>query len=193
MRGSTSRAESSSTPTGLPAEPTGWDRGLASIRRVSDEQVQPEIVPAAGEADVVEDGDGPMVSEPLKLVRIASMTQALLIEVRGIDLDEHAVARLQGVHAQTVRSLREIMSDELRDELDAVVLPLKDGASEAEVRVAQAQLAGWLEGLFHGIRASLWGQQVAVQRAAMQNLEALHALDAKEAGADNTDPSGLYL
>lgn len=135
-----------------------------------------------------------MVSEPLKLVRIASMTQAMLVEVRGIDLDDHAVARLQGVHARTVDSLRDIMSDELREELDSVVLPLQEGASEAEVRVAQAQLAGWLEGLFHGIRASLWGQQVAVQRAASQNLEALHALDAKESGdSASENSSGLYL
>lgn len=135
-----------------------------------------------------------MVSEPLKLVRIASMTQAMLVEVRGIDLDDHAVARLQSVHARTVDSLRDIMSDELREELDSVVLPLQEGASEAEVRVAQAQLAGWLEGLFHGIRASLWGQQVAVQRAASQNLEALHALDAKESGdTASENSSGLYL
>ena len=135
-----------------------------------------------------------MVSEPLKLVRIASMTQAMLVEVRGIELDDDAVARLQSVHGRTVASLREIMSDDLRDELDSVVLPLQEGASGAEVRVAQAQLAGWLEGLFHGIRASLWGQQVAVQRSAMQNLEALHTLDAKEAGEDeDANSSGLYL
>jgi hypothetical protein len=161
------------------------------------EPQQPEVLPPP-EPEVVEpagsESDEPMVSEPLKLVRIASMTQAMLIEVRGIDLDDHAVARLQDVHGRTVALLREIMSDALRDELDAVVLPLQEGASEAEVRLAQAQLAGWLEGLFHGIRASLWGQQVAVQRAAMQNLEALHALDAKETqtkGDENS--SGLYL
>lgn len=149
---------------------------------------------APADPEVVEDADGPMVSEPLKLVRIASMTQAMLVEVRSIDLDDNAVARLQNVHGRTVASLRDIMSDELRDELDAVVLPLQEGASEAEVWVAQAQLAGWLEGLFHGIRASLWGQQVAVQRAAMQNLEALHALDAKESPAPASESSsGLYL
>ena len=171
---------------------------MASIRGVNEEDTpQPEVLPPPdreSEADLPGQSDEPMVSEPLKLVRIASMTQAMLVEVRSIDLDDHAVARLQGVHARTVESLRDIMSDELREELDAVVLPLQEGASEAEVRVAQAQLAGWLEGLFHGIRASLWGQQVAVQRAAMQNLEALHALDAKESsnsGDDNS--SGLYL
>jgi hypothetical protein len=166
-----------------------------------DETPQPEILPApepeavADDAAIAEaDPDEPMVSEPLKLVRIASMTQAMLVEVRGIELDDDAVARLQSVHGRTVASLREIMSDELRDELDAVVLPLQEGASEAEVRVAQAQLAGWLEGLFHGIRASLWGQQVAVQRSAMQNLEALHTLDAKESDKDkDANSSGLYL
>lgn len=159
-----------------------------------DQTPEPEVLPPPEADQSAKPADEPMVSEPLKLVRIASMTQAMLVEVRSIDLDDHAVARLQSVHARTVESLRDIMSDELRDELDAVVLPLEEGASEAEVRVAQAQLAGWLEGLFHGIRASLWGQQVAVQRAAMQNLEALHALDAKESsdsGDDNS--SGLYL
>jgi hypothetical protein len=160
-----------------------------------DETAQPEVLPAPEPEVVAEaepDAEEPMVSEPLKLVRIASMTQAMLVEVRGIELDEYAVARLQDVHGRTVALLREIMSDELRDELDAVVLPLQEGASEAEVRVAQAQLAGWLEGLFHGIRASLWGQQLAVQRSAMQNLEALHTLDAKEKDKD-ANSSGLYL
>ena len=150
------------------------------------EKPQPEVLP---EENAQEE---PLVSEPLKLVRIASMTQAMLVEVRGIDLDEHAVVRLQGVHGRTVESLREIMSDELREELDAVVLPLQEGASEAEVRVAQAQLAGWLEGLFHGIRASLWGQQVAVQRATLQNLEALHTLDGPAPSGEQSN-SGPYL
>lgn len=146
--------------------------------------------------EVIDDAEGPMVSEPLKLVRIASMTQAMLLEVRGIELDENAVARLKDVHARTVASLRDIMSDELREELDQMVLPLSDPATEAEVRVAQAQLAGWLEGLFHGIRASLWGQQVAVQRAAAQNIQALQALEAKEQAAANNQQdgsSGMYL
>ena len=139
--------------------------------------------------------EGPLVSEPLKLVRIASMVQAMLVEVRGITLDETAITRLQSVHGRTVSSLREIMSEDLREELDHVVLPLSEEASEAEVRLAQAQLAGWLEGLFHGIRASLWGQQVAVQRQALQNLEALHTLDAKEAQPNNEEGGspGLYL
>ena len=143
---------------------------------------------------MLEDHDEPMVSEPLKLVRIASMTQAMLIEVRDIDLDDNAVARLQNVHGRTVASLRDIMSTELREELDAVILPLEEEASEAEVRVAQAQLAGWLEGLFHGIRASVRGQQVAVQRDATRNLEALNALEGtgpNPPGEDNS--SGPYL
>ena len=142
---------------------------------------------------MVPDTEGPLVTEPLKLVRIASMVQAMLVEVRGIELDESAVNRMEDVHRRTVSSLREIMSDELREELDHVVLPLGDDSSEAEVRVAQAQLAGWLEGLFHGIRASVWGQQVAVQKVAKQNLEALQALEVKEGANNQEDSPGLYL
>ena len=148
-----------------------------------DTEQQPEVVPET---------EGPLVTEPQKLVRIASMVQAMLVEVRNIDLDENAVTRIEDVHRRTVGSLREIMSDDLRDEFDEVLLPLSAEVSEAEVRVAQAQLAGWLEGLFHGIRASVWGQQVAVQKVAMQNLEALQALEAKE-GSSQEDSPGLYL
>lgn len=152
--------------------------------------VEPELLPTpAGEQDASE----PMVTEPLKLVRIASMVQAMLMEVRAIELDDNATSRLRNVHSRTVNSLKEIISDDLKDELAHMVLPLKEGATEAEARLAQAQLSGWLEGLFHGIRASLWGQQIAVQRAASQNLEALHALEAKEEGKPDGGSTGLYL
>lgn len=165
---------------------------------MSDEEATESVAPTDAqttdqEPEVVPETEGPLVTEPLKLVRIASMVQAMLVEVRGIDLDENAVTRLEDVHRKTVASLRDIMSDELRDELDQVVLPLGNDTSEAEVRVAQAQLAGWLEGLFHGIRASLWGQQVAVQKVAMQNLEALQALEAKEGRNNQEESPGLYL
>lgn len=155
-----------------------------------DGSVEPELVPVP--KDEEQDQSGPLVTEPLKLVRIASMVQAMLMEVRAIELDDNATSRLQSVHSRTVDSLREIISDDLKEELSDMVLPLAEGATEAEARLAQAQLSGWLEGLFHGIRASLWGQQIAVQRAASQNLEALHALEAKEGKADKNTP-GLYL
>jgi hypothetical protein len=159
----------------------------------------PEVVdPDEGKpvpAEPQEEEGQPLVTEPLKLVRIASMVQAMLMEVRSIKLDASATSRLQGVHYRTVEALKGIMSEELTEELDNMVLPLEGEASEAEVRVAQAQLAGWLEGLFHGIRASLWGQQIAVQKAAAQSLEALHALEARKARSGEQEDSGqgLYL
>lgn len=159
------------------------DQPASEKEQPEDPEQQPEVV---------SETEGPLVTEPLKLVRIASMVQAMLVEVRDIQLDDNAITRIEDVHRRTVASLRDIMSDDLKEELDEVVLPLSEDVSEAEVRVAQAQLAGWLEGLFHGIRASLWGQQVAVQKVATQNMEALQALEAKE-GSKKEDSPGLYL
>ncbi len=145
-----------------------------------------EIVEPGGE-ETAESED--MVSEPLKLVRIASMVQILLNEVRSIELDQQARERLQAVHHRTVEELREIMSDELTREMDHVLVPLSDAASESELRLAQAQLAGWLEGLFHGIRASMWGQQMAQQRMLASRAQALEGLDQRSAESSG----GMYL
>ncbi len=132
-----------------------------------------------------------MVSEPLKLVRIASMVQILLNEVRSIEMDQQARDRLQEVHHRTLEELREIMSDELRTEMDNVLVPLSTDASEPELRLAQAQLAGWLEGLFHGIRASMWGQQMAQQRLLASQAQALQGLD--QQASENPTTGGMYL
>lgn len=142
-------------------------------------------------AEIVEAAEDEMVSEPLKLVRIASMVQILLNEVRSIDLDQQARDRLQAVHHRTVDELRDILSDELKEEMDNVVIPLSEAASEPELRLAQAQLAGWLEGLFHGIRASMWGQQMAQQKLLASQAQALQGLDqqANESGGSG----GMYL
>ncbi len=118
------------------------------------------------------------------------MVQILLNEVRSIDLDQQARDRLQEVHHRTVDELREIMSDELRTEMDNVLVPLSESASESELRLAQAQLAGWLEGLFHGIRASMWGQQMAQQRLLASQAQALQGLD--KSASENT-AGGMYL
>lgn len=120
--------------------------------------------------DAVEDGAGdsgedvPAVSEPTKLIRIASMTRAMLDEARQAPLDDGGRRRLASVHAKSIDELRGILSEELQDEFNEIMIPLNnEGASESELRVAQAQLIGWLEGLFHGIQASLWSQQMAAQ------------------------------
>jgi hypothetical protein len=104
------------------------------------------------------------VEEPAKVMRIGSMIKQLLEEVRNAPLDEPARARLREIYETSVKELGSALSPDLRDELDRVAIPFGgDHPSEAELRVAQAQLVGWLEGLFHGIQATLFAQQMAAR------------------------------
>lgn len=100
------------------------------------------------------------VEHPAKVMRIATMVRQLLEEVRQAPLDEASRARLRDVYETSVRELGEVLSPDLKDELGRLSLPFEaDAPSEAELRVAHAQLVGWLEGLFHGIQAMLFAQQ----------------------------------
>ncbi len=117
-------------------------------------------------ADVVDPSRGaesepePDVHHPAKVLRIATMVKQLLDEVRHASLDEASRARLRDVYETSVRELGEVLSPDLKDELGRLSLPFEDDApSDAELRVAHAQLVGWLEGLFHGIQAMLFAQQ----------------------------------
>lgn len=120
------------------------------------------------------EGPGPMVpatapqeigEEPQKLLRIGSMVRQMLEEVRRAPLDEEGRRHLREVHERSMRELRGILSEELREELDEVTIPFGvDTPTESELRIAQAQLVGWLEGLFHGIQAALWAQQLQSQQ-----------------------------
>ena len=111
------------------------------------------------------------VEEPAKVMRIGSMIKQLLEEVRSAPLDEPARARLREIYETSVRELGGALSPDLRDELDRVAIPFGDDGnpSEAELRIAQAQLVGWLEGLFHGIQATLFAQQMAA-RAQLEDM-----------------------
>jgi Bacterial proteasome activator len=105
------------------------------------------------------------VESPAKLMRIGSMIKQLLEEVRGTTLDEPSRERLKEIYDTSVRELGEALSPDLRDELDRLSPPFGDGVpSEAELRVAKAGLVGWLEGLFHGIQATLFAQQMAARQ-----------------------------
>lgn len=151
------------------------------------------ITPDAVETSPAEpDGLPQGVGLPTKLIRIASMTRAMLDEVRQAPLDEQGRSRLAAVHSATLSELREMLSPELLDEFDDIMVPL-DGAkpSEAELRIAQAQLIGWLEGLFHGIQASLWSQQMAAQQQ-LQEMQR-RAGPARGSGEQPQEGSGLYL
>jgi hypothetical protein len=104
------------------------------------------------------------IEHPAKVMRIGSMTKQLLDEVRQAPLDVASRHRLKGIYEHSVRELAEGLSPDLVAELDRLASPFEsDEPSDAELRIAQAQLVGWLEGLFHGIQATLFAQQVAAQ------------------------------
>ena len=127
---------------------------------------QVEVVDPAAQTETV--------TEPAKVMRIGSMVKQLLEEVRGSALDEASRERLAEIYERSIVELSEAMSPDLQQELRMLALPFKDGEvpSEGEIRVAKAQLVGWLEGLFHGIQATLFAQQLA----ARQQLEQIRQL-----------------
>jgi hypothetical protein len=116
-----------------------------------------------------------MVEQPAKVMRIGSMIRQLLEEVRAAPLDEKSRARLKQIHKSSVKELEDGLAPELIEELDRLSLPFTedDLPSEAELRVAQAQLVGWLEGLFHGIQTTLFAQQMAARAQLEQMRRAL--------------------
>ena len=104
------------------------------------------------------------IEEPAKVMRIGSMVKQLLDEVRQAPLDEAGRVRLREIYEQSLRELSSGLSPDLAAELDRMAIPFGEGTpSEAELRIAQAQLVGWLEGLFHGIHAALMAQQMAAR------------------------------
>jgi len=111
-----------------------------------------------------------LVEQPGKVMRIASMIKQLLEEVRSAPLDEAGRTRLAEIHRRSISELEEGLAPELVEELERITLPFDDEPpSDAELRIAQAQLVGWLEGLFHGIQAALFAQQMAAQQQ-LQNM-----------------------
>jgi hypothetical protein len=120
-----------------------------------------------GEEAASDDREDPakLVEQPAKVMRIGSMIKQLLEEVKAAPLDEAGRHRLKEIHHRSIVELEDGLAPELKDELDRLTLPFADVGtpSEAELRVAQAQLVGWLEGLFHGIQAALVAQQMAAR------------------------------
>ncbi|MDK3257181.1 bacterial proteasome activator family protein [Blastococcus capsensis] len=110
-------------------------------------------------------GVGEMVEQPAKVMRIGTMIKQLLEEVRAAPLDEASRNRLRDIHAASIRELEDGLAPELREELERISLPFSEGEtpSDAELRIAQAQLVGWLEGVFHGIQTAIFAQQMAAR------------------------------
>jgi hypothetical protein len=137
-----------------------------------------------------------MVEQPAKVMRIGSMIKQLLEEVRAAPLDEASRARLKDIHKSSIAELEKGLAPELISELERLSLPFKDDEvpSEAELRIAQAQLVGWLEGLFHGIQTALFAQQMAARAQLEQMRRALPpGVSAEMPQRPNPSTSGPYL
>ena len=133
-----------------------------------------------------------LVNQPAKVMRIGNMIRQLLEEVRSAPLDEAARSRLKEIHSASLKELESGLAPELVDELERISLPFTDAEvpSESELRIAQAQLVGWLEGLFHGIQTAL----VAQQMAANAQLEHMRRALPAGPGVDGQRPApGMYL
>jgi hypothetical protein len=137
-----------------------------------------EIINADPHTAADEEADGKsltdLVEQPAKVMRIGTMIKQLLEEVRAAPLDDASRSKLREIHRTSIRELEDGLAPELREELERLTLPFsEDGVpSDAELRIAQAQLVGWLEGLFHGIQTALFAQQMA----ARQQLEQMRQL-----------------
>ncbi len=148
---------------------SGQEDDRAASAAVSPDEVLPAPGRAPGEAAAGTGADGEeerreSIEQPGKVMRIGTMVKQLLDEVRQAPMDEAGRARLKEIYEQSVRELSTGLSPDLSEELDRMALPFdEDVPSEAELRVAQAQLVGWLEGLFHGIQATLVAQQMAAR------------------------------
>ena len=134
-----------------------------------------------------------MVTEPAKVMRIGSMIRQMLEEVRNTPLDDATRERLAEIYERSIVELSEAISPDLREELQMLALPFKEGEipSDAEIRMAKAQLVGWLEGLFHGIQATLFAQQIAAQ----QQLQQMRSLPPGMTGPDGQmgERPGTYI
>ena len=165
---------------------------------------------ASGEGDDA-DAEGEraitdLVEQPAKVMRIGSMIRQLLEEVKAAPLDEASRVRLKEIHASSIKELEQGLAPELVEELERLSLPFAEGTtpSESELRIAQAQLVGWLEGLFHGIQTAMYAQQMAARAQFEQMRRGLPpgasghgpaggAPSGGEPGATPGDSGGMYL
>ncbi len=152
------------------------------------------VVHKPGASDDEPTPDRGVVEEPAKVMRIGTMIKQLLEEVREAPLDEQSRVRLKEIYETSVRELSDGLSDDLKAELDRLTSPFRDDAvpSEAELRIVQAQLVGWLEGLFHGIQATLFAQQAAA-RAQLEEMRRRGLPSGGEDGDGGGARPGTYL
>jgi hypothetical protein len=159
--------------------PDGQPLGMARVPQQSDQDGEQE-----------QQGVGAMVEQPAKVMRIGTMIKQLLEEVRSAPLDDASRLRLRKILSTSVDELEQGLAPDLRDELNKLATPFDDDAtpSDAELRIAQAQLVGWLEGLFQGIQTALFAQQMAA-RAQLEQMR--RGLPAGSGGQAPAVPEGL--
>jgi hypothetical protein len=152
---------------------------------------QPTII---GRDERRDEPQGEAVASPAKIMRIGAMVRQLLDEVRHAPLDEVSRSRMREIYDISVKELAEGLSPDLADELERIALPLSnDTPSESELRVAQAQLVGWLEGLFHGIQATLFAQQMAARNQLAEMRRGALPSPPREREAGDQSGPGQYL
>ena len=187
----------SSSPSGTPGE----------VQRavIVGPDGQPVAVPVVSGDDDGEQDLTDLVEQPAKVMRIGSMIRQLLEEVKAAPLDEASRNRLREIHQASVKELESGLAPELVEELERISLPFTDEQtpSEGELRIAQAQLVGWLEGLFHGIQTAIYAQQLTARAQFEQMRRSLPAgpggqpgQPQQQAGQPGQDPrpdSGMYL
>lgn len=167
----TERTESMQQPSGGPGPAESPVQGERRVVVVGPNGMAVEAPPESGPRRR-DDREGDtqrsvteLVEQPAKVMRIGTMIKQLLEEVKAAPLDEASRARLREIHARSIRELEDGLAPELVAELEMLSLPFAEDSvpSEAELRIAQAQLVGWLEGLFHGIQTALFAQQMAAR------------------------------
>lgn len=185
-----SGGQSQDGPKVLIVGPDGMPVGQGFTRLGEEDGFEPRELPVTE-----------MVEQPAKVMRIGSMIKQLLEEVRAAPLDEASRVRLKDIHASSIKELELGLAPELVAELERLSLPFTEDTipTEAELRIAQAQLVGWLEGLFHGIQTALFAQQMAARAQLEQMRRALppglHGAepDLEEPGEGRGMRSGPYL
>ena len=156
--------------------------------------------PSAEVEDAAEDQKSvtDMVEQPAKVMRIGNMIRQLLEEVKAAPLDDASRQRLRSIHSASIEELKQGLAPELVEELERITLPFSEDATptDAELRIAQAQLVGWLEGLFHGIQTALFAQQMAARAQLEQMRRALpmgQSATDPQPGPPSSGSGGMYL
>ena len=162
------------------------------------ERAHAELVDAVLDVQAGAPGDdgeaqGEQITSPTKLIRIATMVRTMLDEVRRAPLDDAGRRMLKEIHEKSLHELEDVLSPDLRQELSEVVFPFtSEEPTDSELRIAQAQLVGWLEGLFHGIQATLFTQQAMAQQQ-FEEMRRRQALQPGQGGIPGERPPGAYL